>query len=35
MKLPAKEILLFGIGNIHGNGSVIVNYFKERNNKDV
>ncbi len=35
MKLPAEEILLFGIGNIHGNGSRIVKYFKERKNKDV
>jgi poly-gamma-glutamate synthase PgsB/CapB len=35
MKIPAAEILLFGIGNIHGNGSVIVNFFKERNNKNV
>lgn len=29
-QLPDKEILLIGIGNIHGNGSIIVNYFKER-----
>jgi gamma-polyglutamate synthase len=35
MKMPADEILLFGIGNIHGNGKIIVNYFKERNNKNV
>lgn len=35
MKLSADEILLFGIGNIHGNGSIIVNFFKERNNKNV
>lgn len=30
-KLEAREILLFGIGNIHGNGGRIVKYFKERN----
>jgi gamma-polyglutamate synthase len=35
MKMPAKEILLFGIGNIHGNGSILVNYFKERHGKHV
>jgi len=35
MMLDAEEILLFGIGNIHGNGSVLVKYFKERNNKNV
>jgi len=35
MEMKAEEILLFGIGNIHGNGSVLVNYFKERNNKNV
>ncbi|MCF7793334.1 MAG: poly-gamma-glutamate synthase PgsB [Candidatus Cloacimonetes bacterium] len=29
-KLPDKEILLIGIGNIHGNGGIIVDYFKER-----
>ena len=31
VKLPAKEILMLGIGNIGGNGGIIVNYFKERN----
>lgn len=30
-KLPGEEILLIGIGNIHGNGGIIVKYFKERN----
>ncbi len=30
-KLKSKEILLFGIGNIGGNGKIIMNYFKERN----
>lgn len=34
-RIPAKEILLFGIGNIGGNGGIIVKYFKERNKKDV
>ena len=28
--LPDEEILLIGIGNIHGNGGIIVDYFKER-----
>jgi len=31
VKLPADEILMLGIGNIGGNGGVIVKYFKERN----
>ena len=31
VKLPAKEILMLGIGNIGGNGGIIVKYFKERN----
>ncbi len=31
VKLPANEILMLGIGNIGGNGGIIVNYFKERN----
>ncbi len=31
VKLPAKEILILGIGNIGGNGGIIVNYYKERN----
>lgn len=30
-KISAKEILLFGIGNIGGNGGIIVDYFRERN----
>ncbi|OQX70498.1 MAG: poly-gamma-glutamate synthase PgsB [Candidatus Cloacimonas sp. 4484_275] len=29
-KIIKKEALLFGIGNIHGNGEKIVDYFKER-----
>jgi len=29
VKLPAKEILMLGIGNIGGNGGVIVNYYSE------
>ena len=32
IKLPGKEVLLIGIGNIHGNGSIIVDFFK--NNKE-
>jgi gamma-polyglutamate synthase len=31
VKLPAKEILMMGIGNIGGNGGVIVDYYKKRN----
>jgi len=31
VKLPAKEILIMGIGNIGGNGGIIVDYFKKRN----
>jgi poly-gamma-glutamate synthase PgsB/CapB len=31
----AKEILLFGIGNIGGNGGILVEYFKARNKKNV
>lgn len=31
VKSPPNEILLFGIGNIGGNGRIIVDYFKERN----
>jgi len=31
VKLPAKEILMLGIGNIGGNGGIIVDYFKKRN----
>lgn len=34
-KLPAKEILMMGIGNIGGNGGFIVEYFKKRNIKNV
>ena len=30
-KISAKDILLFGIGNIGGNGGIIVDYFRERN----
>ena len=30
-KISAKEILLFGIGNIGGNDGIIVDYFRERN----
>ena len=30
-KISAKEILLFGICNIGGNGGIIVDYFRERN----
>lgn len=29
VKLPGKEILLIGIGNIHGNGGKIVDFFKK------
>jgi len=29
-EIVEKEALLFGIGNIHGNGEKIVDYFKER-----
>ncbi len=29
-ELSGDEILLVGIGNIHGNGGIIVKYFKER-----
>ncbi len=29
VKLPAKEILMLGIGNIGGNGGVIVNYYSK------
>ena len=29
VKLPAKEILMLGIGNIGGNGGIIVNYYSE------
>jgi len=35
MDIPDENILLFGVGNIHGNGHVIVDYFKERNVKNV
>ncbi|MBT3756745.1 MAG: poly-gamma-glutamate synthase PgsB, partial [Candidatus Cloacimonetes bacterium] len=35
VKLPAKEILMMGIGNIGGNGGVIVEYYKKRNIKNV
>ena len=31
--LPADKIMLFGIGNIGGNGGVIVDYFRKRNTK--
>jgi poly-gamma-glutamate synthase PgsB/CapB len=31
LKVKASKILLFGIGNIGGNGGTIVEYFKERN----
>jgi len=31
MKIKASRILLFGIGNIGGNGGLIVDFFKERN----
>lgn len=34
-KLDANEILLFGVGNIGGNGGIIVDYFRERNGKNV
>ena len=34
-KLDAKEILLFGVGNIGGNGGIIVDYFRERNGQNV
>ena len=34
-KMTEKEILLFGIGNIGGNGGRIMRYFKERNKSDV
>lgn len=34
-KMNAKEILLFGVGNIGGNGGIIVDYFRERNGKNV
>ncbi|MFO7895789.1 MAG: poly-gamma-glutamate synthase PgsB [Candidatus Cloacimonadales bacterium] len=34
-KLPAQEVLLFGVGNIGGNGGIIVEYFRERNGKNV
>ena len=30
-KISTQEILLFGIGNIGGNGGIIVDYFRERN----
>lgn len=33
--LDAKRMLLFGVGNIHGNGGKIVKYFKERAIKNV
>ncbi|MCF7859412.1 MAG: poly-gamma-glutamate synthase PgsB [Candidatus Cloacimonetes bacterium] len=29
-KMPAKEILVLGIGNIGGNGGLIVDYYKKR-----
>ena len=29
-KLKEKKILLLGIGNIHGNGEIILEYFKEK-----
>jgi len=35
VNLPAKEILMMGIGNIGGNGGIIVEYYKKRNNKNV
>jgi len=31
VKLPVNEILMLGIGNIGGNGGIIVDYFKKRN----
>ncbi len=31
VKLSAEEILVIGIGNIGGNGGIIVDYFKKRN----
>ena len=31
VKLHAKEILIMGIGNIGGNGGIIVDFFKKRN----
>jgi poly-gamma-glutamate synthase PgsB/CapB len=34
-KLSAKEVLLFGVGNIGGNGGIIVEYFRKRNGKNV
>ncbi len=34
-KIKINEILLFGIGNIGGNGGIILQYFKERNRKNV
>ncbi|MBC8415811.1 MAG: poly-gamma-glutamate synthase PgsB, partial [Candidatus Cloacimonetes bacterium] len=30
-KLKSEDFLMLGIGNIGGNGGIIVNYFKERN----
>lgn len=34
-KQEGKKMLLFGVGNIHGNGGKIVKYFKERTIKNV
>ena len=34
-RLNKQEILLFGIGNIGGNGGIVLQYFKERNKKNV
>ena len=31
-KIKGKKILLMGIGNIHGNGEIILEYFKEKEN---
>lgn len=31
--LEADKVILFGIGNIGGNGQIIVDYFRERNGK--
>jgi len=35
VKFPSKEILMMGIGNIGGNGGIVVDYFKKRNIKNV
>jgi poly-gamma-glutamate synthase PgsB/CapB len=35
IQTKANDVLLFGIGNIGGNGGILVEYFKARNSKNV